>query len=85
MTKNEFFKKAYDKFKGDQIDALFCYIQNDKELMKDYLDLVAEVGDLGDVNSYIGHQVATKNKTRARQHGNEPNSTLIKSYSILED
>lgn len=85
MTKEQFFQKAFEKFSGNQIDAMFLYIQNDKELMKNYLDTVAEAGSLGDVNRYIARRIAQTEGTRARQHGNKPNSTLIQSNSILED
>ena len=53
MTLNEFFDNAITKFESNNIDALFCFIQNDRELMKDYLDLVASTRDLGKVNRGI--------------------------------
>lgn len=85
MTINEFFDKAITKFECNNIDALFCFIQNDKELMKDYLDLVAESRDLGKVNRGIARQVALRYHTKAIQRDYQPNSTLIQSFSLLED
>lgn len=85
MTKDEFFTRAITKFENNQIDALFCYIQNDRQLMKNYLDIVAHEGSLRDVNKYIAKQTATRYNTKAKEHGHKPNSTLIQSYSTLED
>ncbi|MBQ3580603.1 MAG: hypothetical protein II975_06425 [Bacteroidales bacterium] len=84
---NTFCQDAITKFEEHQIDALFCYIQSDKKLMKDYLDLVAADGnDLGKVNRSIARAFAVKHGTRSSIERNyEPNSVLIQSYSILED
>lgn len=84
MSKDAFFNNAIKQFEDNPIDALFCYIQSDKELMKYYLDLVAETGSLQEVNKYIGRAVATHYKTRScGERSAEPSSTLIQSYSIL--
>lgn len=85
MTLNEFFDNAITKFESNNIDALFCFIQNDRELMKDYLDLVASTRDLGKVNRGIARLVALRYHTNAIQRDFQPNSNLIQSFSILED
>lgn len=82
---NEFCKEAISKFESNPIDALFCYIQSDKELMKDYLDLVVHTGGLRQVNSAIAKSLAVHYETHSNGHReNEPNSTLIQSYSLLD-
>ena len=87
MSIDEFGKKAIKQFEDNKIDAVFCYIQNDKELMKEYLHLVAEKGDLGLVNRLIGKIIAQHYNTKANecQSKKQPNSTLIQSYSKLEE
>ena len=86
MKLDVFCKDAIEKYTNNQIDAFFCYIQSDKELMKKYLDLVADKKDLRIVNSTIAKKFAENNRTKScGQRSNEPNSTLIQSYSILED
>lgn len=66
------------------IQILFCFIQNDKELMKAYLDLIAGNGNLQYVNSHIAQEIAKryglkKNGTSDR----EPKSNLIQTFSEL--
>lgn len=85
-TLNQFCKDAIAKFEENPIDALFCYIQCDKQLMKDYLDVVAESRDLRNVNSGIAKALAVHYGTKSRgDRDYEPNSTLIQSYSLLEE
>lgn len=86
MTIEQFSTMAIEEFENHPIDSLFLYIQNDKELMKEYLDLVAENGDLGKVNRMIARQFAVQHNTHSNGMRNEnPNSTLIQSHALLED
>ena len=65
-------------------DNIFCFVQNDKELMKAYLDLVAENGNLQYVNSHIAQEIAKRYGLESTQNQVEsPNSNLIQSYSEL--
>jgi hypothetical protein len=82
----EFCDYAIKKFEDNPIDALFCYIQSDKELMKKYLDLVADKHDLGLINRTIARTLAVQRGTKSCGNRNEePNSSLIQSYSLLEE
>ena len=82
----QFCDEVIKKFEENPIDALFCYLQCDKELMKKYLDLVAEKKDLGLINRTLARTFATSRDTKSCGTRNaEPNSSLIQSYSLLED
>ena len=41
---NDFLKLVFDKYESQITDSIFCFIENDRDLMKAYLDLVAEKG-----------------------------------------
>ena len=82
----DFCDDAIKKFEENPIDALFCYIQCNKELMKVYLNLVADKQDLGLVNRTIAKKLAEQRGTKSCGIRNEePISSLIQSYSILEE
>lgn len=85
MMTDDFCKEVICRFENNKIDAVFCYIQNDKDLMKMYLDIVAEKG-LDTVNRYVGKSVTRHYRTKAAvDAGNQKaNSTLVQSYSKLE-
>ena len=86
MSIDEFCKEAVEQFENNKIDAVFCYIQNDKELMKMYLDIVAEKANLNMVNNQIGKFIARHYDTKAMNgvRKMQPNSVLIQTYSKLE-
>lgn len=82
---NEFASELFEKFEAQITDQVFCFIENDRELMKAYLDLVAQTGDLRAVNSGIAQQVATHYGLKdSGERCSEPQSLLIQSYTILE-
>lgn len=81
---NAFLNRLFEKFESQITDNIFCFIQNDKELMKAYLDLIAGNGSLQYVNSHIAQEIAKryglkKNGTSDR----EPKSNLIQTFSEL--
>lgn len=80
-----FVSELFEKFEAQITDQVFCFIENDRELMKAYLDLVAEKGDLRSVNSQIAQRVATRYGLEdSGERCIEPNSFLIQSYTMLE-
>ena len=89
MSLNVFCQKAIEKFYENPTDALFCYIQCDKELMKDYLDLLSESTiSLKVINSQIAQALAKECNTKAdenKKRNTEPSSTLIQGYSFFEE
>lgn len=81
---NEFLNRLFEKFESQITDSIFCFIQNDKELMKAYLDLVAENGNLQYINSHIAQEIAKRYDLKNISASNEvPKSNLIQTYSKL--
>ncbi len=82
---DQFYDEVIKKFEENPTDALFCYVQCDKELMKKYLDLVDKKGH-GQINRMLAQKFAQSRDTKCcGDRSKEPNSSLIQSYSILED
>lgn len=80
----DFCDKLLAAFDNQITDSVFCYIQNDKELMKDYLHLIAEKKNLGVVNRYIGKRIAERYKLQSKDLKGIPTNNLIQTYSELE-
>ena len=81
---NEFLYSVFEKFESQITDSIFYFIQNDKELMKSYLDLVAENGNLQYINSHIAQEIAKRYGLENNGPSNEvPKSNLIQTYSEL--
>jgi hypothetical protein len=65
-------------------DEVFLLIQNDKEFMQNYLQLVHEKG-IKTVNQHIGKMIRLKySLTPDEGRNEEPKSTLISSYQEFE-
>ena len=80
----DFLTTVFEKFESQITDNIFCFIQNDKELMKAYLDLVAENGNLQYVNSHIAQEIAKRYDLESTSNQIEsPKSNLIQSYTQL--
>ena len=81
---NDFLNMMFERFERQITDNIFCFVQNDKELMKAYLDLVAESGDLQYVNSHIAQEIAKQyGLERISPSDKNPRSNLIQTYSEL--
>ena len=77
---------VFQKFESQITDNIFCFIQNDKELMKAYLDLVAENGNLQYINSHIAQEIAKRYGLENNGPADEePKSNLIQTYSELRE
>lgn len=85
MTINNFMQKALPLFKEEFTDIFFSFIQNDKEVMKAYLETIASEGNLQTVNSHIAQQLAQEfSLTNTKEICDMPKSNLIQSYSKLK-
>ncbi|MDR1811450.1 MAG: hypothetical protein LBQ87_01350 [Candidatus Fibromonas sp.] len=60
-------------------DEIFLLIQNNKDLMQEYLRLVGDNG-LSSVNTQIGRRVKEAYGLTNAERNDEPSSTLIKGY-----
>lgn len=83
-TMKNFTDELLAQFSKQITDSVFCFIQNDRALLKKYLDLVAEKG-LQLVNSHIAQAVAQQyGLTNSGVENKNPKSCLIQSYSELQ-
>ena len=60
-------------------DDIFLLIQNNKDLMQEYLQLVEKNG-ISSVNMRIGRRIKEEYKLTNAERNEEPLSTLIKSH-----
>lgn len=82
----KFCEDVLNEFKNNITDAVFCYLQNDKELMNRYLELVRfyEKGKQV-VNSQLAQAITREFELKSTEHKNiVPNSVLIESFTELE-
>lgn len=82
---SQFCNDVLDQFDGNITDAVFCYIQADKELMQRYLALVRNL-EKGKqtVNSQLAQAITRKYDIKnTGLLKPTPNSVLIESYHEL--
>lgn len=80
MTTEEFAQKVITKFNLELTDLIFQYIENDAELMHEYLRLVSDK-DLDTVNKAIGKKIKEKFDVDNKERNKNPKSKLIRSYT----
>ncbi len=81
----DFCDKLFAAYEKEITDQIFCFIQKNKELMKEYLDMVSNSkGNLGYVNSQIAQEIAKRYGLHNTQIEGIPTSNLIQTYSELE-
>ena len=81
----DFIDEVLSKFDEQITDNIFCFIQNDRELMKKYLETVASIGSLQDVNNQIGREVVRHYGLKGYSKDIQPKSILISSFSLLNE
>ena len=84
MSVSIFADKVLAKFAKSITDKVFLEIENDRELMQEYLKLVEQEG-LQPVNSQIGRKVKARfalDNDQVRQES--PQSKLIKTHQQFE-
>ena len=80
MTLQEYSDKLLSKFSKEITDQVFLSIQNNRELMHEYLRLVSEEG-IDSVNQEIGRSVKKRYKlSNSDSRQDAPKSMLIKSH-----
>tara|TARA_A100001391_G_scaffold203337_2_gene195411 strand:+ start:40 stop:297 length:258 start_codon:yes stop_codon:yes gene_type:complete len=79
MDITQFTKKTIDKFTVEITDNLFLLIQNDQELMQDYLNLLAN-NDRQIINSSVAKAIKKTFNLENIGESQTPKSTLIKSF-----
>lgn len=84
MTSQELAEKATAHFSKQITNEVFLTIQNDPELMHDYLRAVSDHG-LDNVNQTIGKYVKEKYKlNNVDDRENAPSCTLIQTHQKFE-
>lgn len=84
---DEFLQTLFEKYESQITDNIFCFIENDRDLMKAYLDLVAEKGDLQNVNFQISKAIGVRYNLPCKAEENRvdsPKSKLIQGYNEKE-
>jgi len=81
----EIAKEAIAKLNKRITNEVFLIIQNDRDLMHDYLLAVAETKDLRSVNSTIGKAVKLAyGLDNSGERDDNPSCTLIQSHEMFE-
>jgi hypothetical protein len=78
---NEFKEKALTQFTREITDLFFLYIENDEELMHDYLRVIGRDVDLDTTNKKLGEAVKSWFRLENGEVNQEPMSKLIESYT----
>lgn len=74
-----FAEKVIDLFSKRITDEVFLMIENDRELLQEYLRLVSDT-KLDTVNQAIGKMVKQRYQLTNADRNNKPKSKLIKSH-----
>ena len=81
---NSFITQVLNQFSDNITDRIFLMIQEDKELMNEYLNLLDRKNssgvDLDTLNSHVGKAIRTKFNLDNIGISKKPKSTLIKTY-----
>ena len=64
-------------------DSLFIFIQEDRQRMNEYLDIVAKVGNLQEVNKQIGRAITRHYNLKGFDTETNPKNTICLTYSKL--
>jgi len=75
-----FMNKVFEQFNTQITDEIFCFIENDRELLHEYLKLL-ETNKLNVLNSNIAKRIKEKYDLKNQfKEEKEPKSKLIQSY-----
>ncbi|MCH8010557.1 MAG: hypothetical protein IIA61_01195 [Candidatus Marinimicrobia bacterium] len=81
MTLSEFQQHALTEFTREITDLFFCYIEDDKDLMQEYLRVIGRDSNLDTTNRNLGLAVKTWFNLEDGIVNKEPMSKLIRSYT----
>ena len=85
MELKDFINEVLTEYDEQITDSIFYFIQNDRVLMKKYLETVATTGNLQDVNKQIGREIVRHYGLKGYSKDIEPKSVLISSFSLLKE
>ena len=82
---DEFIKNLFKNFDLFITDHVFLTIQNDRNLMQQYLKLIEKKG-INAINQRIGREIKKKyNLSNFPKRNKKPISTLISSHQIFQN
>lgn len=81
MTLRQFQQRALTQFTREITDIFFCYIENDRKLMHDYLRVIGRDSDLDTTNRALGAAVKERFNLENGDENSKPKSKLIESYT----
>lgn len=81
---NNYINQLLIGFDEQITDSLFRYIQEDRQRMNEYLDMVANVGNLQEVNKQIGRAITRHYNLKGFDSETNPKNTLTLTYSKLK-
>ena len=82
---NDFKEKVIDLFSEKLTDKVFLMIQNDRELMREYLSIIEKRNSLAFVNSEISKEVKKRfDLKNLNQRNEEPESLLIQAHEMFK-
>lgn len=81
---NNYINQLLIGFDEQITDSLFRYIQEDRQRMNEYLDMVANVGNLQEVNIQIGRAITRHYNLKGFDTESNPKNTLTLTYSKLK-
>jgi|AntAceMinimDraft_16_1070373.scaffolds.fasta_scaffold692454_2 hypothetical protein len=80
-----FKKKVIDSFCENLTDRVFLMIQNDRDLMHDYLKIIANSNSVASVNSELAKEIKKRFKLdNINQRNKNPESSLIQGHEMFE-
>jgi hypothetical protein len=80
MNLQAFQDKALTKFTEEITDIFFRYIEDDRELLQDYMRVIGRTGDLDTTNNALGKAVKDWFDLKNLKENSNPKSKLIRSY-----
>ena len=81
MTLAEFQEEALSRFTKEITDIFFSFIENDRELLQDYLRVIGREDNLDNVNRRLGAAVKAWFSLENGAENSAPRSKLIRSYT----
>lgn len=81
---NNYINQLLVGFDEQITDSLFRYIQEDRQRMNEYLDMVAKIGNLQEVNKQIGRAVTRHYNLKGFDTKTNPRNTITLTNSKLE-
>lgn len=80
-----FKSKVVDQFCETITDRIFLMIQNDRELMQEYLSIIEKGNSRANINSQIAKEIKKRFKLNNQNSKNkEPQSVLIASHEQFD-